>query len=507
MVGIAGKSKACYDCKRRRVKCDVTYPTCLRCSKMGIVCRGYQQSTVWVHRTQTRPNVSALSVVKSAKLEEQRKKVLEEEDSLSSLLRMRIQVEARESTYNIATFRLQALSVTERIYFPKARVRRNNQDSASTPSSWLNAVCQMQRPSDPLDHSLIAFCAVQIRLSGADISHNETVQLYNQALSKIIAVLDSPSEGNSDEILAAIVILSTCELFLFHASTSWNAHAQGISEILRHRAVSDTDTQNWSDLCRRLCVICVIQAMLQKRPLILEPHIWRQHITPTAVVSFGGLLDLAIDVPSIMAEAYDLSHTEYSFEQSLPYINLLMKKFYNIDSWRALQNKTTWEQSQTPVYWSVPAKASNPTDSYYTDKLFPFALIFESIESASSWIFGSTMMLDILDTVLLLRPNATLPRLNGSLDDSIILSVPDTVQSDADKIARLLCQAIEYCYRTENGTFGPQITCYAQATLRTYFAHRGLHRELDWCRAISDMTGPGASFGIGLMQFSPLSVL
>ncbi|WZH45739.1 hypothetical protein QYS62_006807 [Fusarium acuminatum] len=431
---------------------------------MGIVCRGYQQSTVWVHRTQTRPNVSALSVVKSAKLEEQRKKVLEEEDSLSSLLRMRIQVEARESTYNIATFRLQALSVTERIYFPKARVRRNNQDSASTPSSWLNAVCQMQRPSDPLDHSLIAFCAVQIRLSGADISHNETVQLYNQALSKIIAVLDSPSEGNSDEILAAIVILSTCE-------------------------------------------IQVIQAMLQKRPLILEPHIWRQHITPTAVVSFGGLLDLAIDVPSIMAEAYDLSHTEYSFEQSLPYINLLMKKFYNIDSWRALQNKTTWEQTQTPVYWSVPAKASNPTDSYYTDKLFPFALIFESIESASSWIFGSTMMLDILDTVLLLRPNATLPRLNGSLDDSIILSVPDTVQSDADKIARLLCQAIEYCYRTENGTFGPQITCYAQATLRTYFAHRGLHRELDWCRAISDMTGPGASFGIGLMQFSPLSVL
>lgn len=179
---------------------------------MGIACRGYQQSTVWVHRTQTRPNVSALSVVRGAKLEEQRKNVLDEEDSLSSLHRMRVQVEAKESSYDTATFRLQALSITERIYFPEARLRRNNRDSTSTPSSWLKAVCQMQRPSDPLDHSLIAFCAVQIRLSGADISHDETVQLYNHALSKIIAVLGSPSEGNSDEILAAIVMVSTCEV-------------------------------------------------------------------------------------------------------------------------------------------------------------------------------------------------------------------------------------------------------------------------------------------------------
>jgi hypothetical protein len=71
----------------------------------------------------------------------------------------------------------------------------------------------MQRPSEPLDHSLIAFCAIQIHLSGKPgISHDETVRLYNQALSKIITILDSPSVGNSDESLAAIVVLSTCEV-------------------------------------------------------------------------------------------------------------------------------------------------------------------------------------------------------------------------------------------------------------------------------------------------------
>jgi hypothetical protein len=125
---------------------------------------------------------------------------------------MRLQVKAN-TPYDITTFRLEALSIAESIYFPKVRVKRNDQDSSSTPSSWLNAVCQMQRPSDPLDHSLIAFCAIQIRLSGEPgISHDETVQLYNQALSKIIIILDSPSAGNSDESLAAIVVLSTCEV-------------------------------------------------------------------------------------------------------------------------------------------------------------------------------------------------------------------------------------------------------------------------------------------------------
>lgn len=73
----------------------------------------------------------------------------------------------------------------------------------------------MQRPNDALDNSLLAFCAIQIRLSGkASFSYHETVRLYNHALSKTITILDSPRVANSDEVLAAIVILSTCEVSL-----------------------------------------------------------------------------------------------------------------------------------------------------------------------------------------------------------------------------------------------------------------------------------------------------
>ncbi|KAG8355342.1 hypothetical protein FVEN_g6774 [Fusarium venenatum] len=506
MVGIAGKSKACHDCKRRRVKCDFTTPKCFRCTKAGISCRGYERSTLWVHRTQARPNVYALSAVRDAKLEEHQLENSQSVDWLHVLQNMRHQLYSSNPSYKVATFRLQALSIADKIYHPLPKVTESCEDSTSTPSSWFKAVCQMPNPSEVLDHSLLAFCAIQIRISRkSGISYGETIQLYNHALSKIISILDSPEDGGSDESLAAIIILSTCELFLFSSGSSWNAHAQGISEMLRNRVASGNTTKSWSDLCRRLCVICVIQAMVQKRPLILEPDIWRQQTKPhSSPTSFGGLLDLAVDIPSIMASVHTVSRINL-----LPQVNQLVQKYQELEHWRNNYNKHNWDSSQTLVYWSVPAQASNPTDDDHTEKLFPFALIFSSIANASVWIFTSTIMLDILDTILLLcsenqDDNTLLPYEDETLGSIMSPNLLDTLRVDADKLSRLLCQSIEFCYRIENGTFGPQITCYAQATLLSYFANRGLRRELDWCKAILRMTGPGMSFGINLMQLSPV---
>jgi hypothetical protein len=72
----------------------------------------------------------------------------------------------------------------------------------------------MEGPSEALDYSLVAFVAIQIRLSGeVGVSHDEAIELYNHALSKVIHVLDCPCVlGKNDESIAAIVILSTCEV-------------------------------------------------------------------------------------------------------------------------------------------------------------------------------------------------------------------------------------------------------------------------------------------------------
>ena len=224
--------------------------------------------------------------------------------------------------------------------------------------------------------------------------------------------------------------------------------------------------------------------MVQKRPLVLEPHIWRQHINPLIEAIFTGLLDLAIDIPSIMASVHELLQTDAESVELPYYIDLLLQKCNDLDAWRIQYQERTWVENKIPVYWSVPSRASNPFDSGDAEKLFPFALIFSSMGAASAWIFGSSIMLDILDTILLCGPTSG-----------------NTTKVDSEKIARLLCQSMEFCYQTKNGTFGPQITCYSQATLLKYYANRGLESELEWCRNIPNMRCSGASFEIDLMQF------
>ncbi|KAL5603544.1 hypothetical protein FOVSG1_006294 [Fusarium oxysporum f. sp. vasinfectum] len=254
--------------------------------------------------------------------------------------------------------------------------------------------------------------------------------------------------------------------------------------------------------------------MFQKHSLILEPNIWRQHIgLPTSLESFGGLLDIIIDIPSAMAGAHALILCrEKDFKQSFQYVRLLHQKVRDLDHWRNLHHHGTIAYNQAPLYWSVLSQARNPTDDAHVDKLFPFALMFSSVESACAWILCSTTMLDVLDTISLLHLShatngKTPPYVTDIFENKMsehFASSPSSISmADIDKLARMLCQSIEFSYRSENGTFGPQMTCYTQSVLLRYFSRRELDRELKWCIAIKDMRAPGTNFDVDMRQYKP----
>ncbi|KAL7935864.1 hypothetical protein V8C35DRAFT_298433 [Trichoderma chlorosporum] len=501
MVGIPGKSKACRDCRRRRVKCDLTLPCCMRCAKAGIVCQGYEHAILWVNSTPDQPNVTALSVISDAQLHQSQR---EQHSPSSQWVRIvhRLRDQLSQPFYDTSNFRAQALRILQGIYLSHQDIAACDDNGDPTPSSWITAVCQMQAPSSALDHALLAFCAVQVRLSGDScLSQDETGQIYNHALSELIEDLDPRRAGNCDETLAAIVVLSTCELFVFPTSTSWSAHAQGISELLRRRNTPGKTTANWTSLCVRLCLICVIQGLMQRCSLSFEPDKWRSLIGPPGSAdSFIQLMHIVVDVPSMLQEAYELFSSGSNPSAASQYSTLLMQKYQELNIWRNFQQHNE-APGHDPLYWSVMSRVDNPADEGYADKLFPFALMFSSLGSAIPWIFCSTVMLHLLEIALLLEAlEFSTPNRNG-----ISSPPPDGISmlAEADGLARTLCQCIEFCYRNENGLFGPQATCSTQWSLRRYFRRRGLARELEWCRSIKDMKGPVSRCGIDLMQFGP----
>lgn len=51
----------CTTCRQRRVKCDETKPQCLKCQKVGQICRGYEPPKTWLFQRTSGTNTSASS--------------------------------------------------------------------------------------------------------------------------------------------------------------------------------------------------------------------------------------------------------------------------------------------------------------------------------------------------------------------------------------------------------------------------------------------------------------
>lgn len=223
----------------------------------------------------------------------------------------------------------------------------------------------------------------------------------------------------------------------------------------------------------------------------------------SGVESFESLMDLVSEVPLLLEESDDVVRSGASYPQLL---RNLLEVFRKISDWQKSYRLST----ARPLYWAVPSRLHNSSDDGFSNRLFPFAFQFESLNVAIQIIFSSAVMLQLLSAVLilkggvggsceeLLRQDTT--EVDNSDAEKNLWSVP-SMKQNADRLARFLCQSIEYCFRHEMGTLGPQATCHPQWAMKDYFRHVGLERELAWCENIKNMDGPGMRPGIDLMIF------
>lgn len=107
-------------------------------------------------------------------------------------------------------FRLDALEVIKKLYLPQP----NAADITGTSLfSWFPAICWLTGESDALDHSLLTFCVIQVAVTRTgSASIDDASGLYSTAIQKLLAEIKRDNAGQSDEILAAISVLSTYEV-------------------------------------------------------------------------------------------------------------------------------------------------------------------------------------------------------------------------------------------------------------------------------------------------------
>ena len=229
--------------------------------------------------------------------------------------------------------------------------------------------------------------------------------------------------------------------------------------------------------------------------------------------SFHELIDAVSEVP-VLLEQFDVLITSRDIIPIHLWTNIfnsslaVLEKLYN-------HNKKFIAENELPLYWAAPSIAHNPADDAYENKLFPFAIQFKSLEIASQLLFWWAIVVQALCSMIDLYEqfygSSAVPSSfetptveDGTGPEPLLNSRFPTISSvkeEAEKLARYICQSIEYCYKMENGTMGPQITAYAQWVVGSCFRKFQYKRELAWCLNIKDMRGPGFRHGLELMGF------
>ncbi|KAH3944514.1 hypothetical protein HBH98_153140 [Parastagonospora nodorum] len=490
MVGVAGKSRACHDCKRRRVKCDFQKPSCMRCEKAGRACPGYDRASIFVNRTLSEFTTTARVAIAEATSLQVQISMKHSSRLLQTFEQLQANITVPQAPFP-GTFRLGAWDILRELYLPRTRSTDECEVTATSCYSWVHAVCHMVPKSNVLNQALLAFCAIQVYLAEPwSISEERAQSLYGEAVKKLIESLEESDVERRDDTLAAIVVLSTCELFILQGHESWHAHAHGISELLRERTDINDQSQLWRRLCSRLRLICVIIALVKGQRLVLNPTTWRLLVPADHnFKSLETLMDMVTDVPHLLAKPDKMASSDTN------HIWALLSTYQKIATWQHCC-KTN---SPTPSYWAIPSRAHNPSDDAYATPLFPFALEYESLNIAILFIFSSAIMLQLLSTALLISTATSVNDLT-QVESNEPWSLSQ-IRHEADKVARFLCQSTEFCFRLEMGTVGVQAMCHARYVMRNYFSQVGLERELAWCLGISDIGGPGLRRGIRMMLF------
>lgn len=166
------------------------------------------------------------------------------------------------------------------------------------------------------------------------------------------------------------------------------------------------------------------------------------------------------------------------------------------------------------LYWVVPSLAHNPADDS-NGRIFPQALHFPSLQVAQLLLLYWPTMIVLYRTIqsihqqigrsevekLLMQSTTELKKGTSGGNAYFERSYPSV--SHIAALARNICQSVEYCYRSKNGTLGLQSTVFSLWVAREFFASQpNMRRELEWCAGIGNMTGPDSRFDLQVMKLS-----
>jgi Fungal specific transcription factor domain/Fungal Zn(2)-Cys(6) binuclear cluster domain len=317
MVGVAGKSKGCHTCRKRKKGCDLARPVCGQCSKSGKICGGYQKDLTFIYhkipgrnqQPSPEPKKHPWQATSQLEGDTSSSTFSDENPSLSSSMsspsptastyddwqRSSALVQQRSSSSSCLqvlspSLTLTALTALHTSLFNSCFLPR---DYITTPESvgLFGHAANWTRLIPPLLNNDLSLQLGYLAVSSSRIGHNNHDEnllaaskvFYGKALREMQRAISDPQRRYREETLLACSTLSIYEMFEAHTSAAmrvgsapngWLLHAAAVSRLLEARGPQNYTTDKGHSVFLHARVPIIIRASTARRRCFLSEPQW-----------------------------------------------------------------------------------------------------------------------------------------------------------------------------------------------------------------------------------------
>jgi hypothetical protein len=221
------RSTGCFECRKRKVRCDEAKPECSTCLRRGTKCPGYRPMQAFIlHNFDQQGEKPSLIKEDESRYKYANHTSLGAQQHQSTPDRTLVRVSASQSDYvpvveaplpkqvsAVAADRIQHLATFIALYLPRA-----DGPALPPPSALMLGLPTMPANSDVLMAAADALSAAQLAVENRNhpLIHRSR-SLYGTALSRMLRAIQDPVTALEDETLLSTYLLTLYEVRRSHS--------------------------------------------------------------------------------------------------------------------------------------------------------------------------------------------------------------------------------------------------------------------------------------------------
>ena len=268
MVNRGGPSKACQECRRRKIRCDQQRPQCSQCTRVGRQCPGYRNLDDVIFRPypgqakgddDTRSRTSQISAKGSIDSEEEQISLPIPTTGTTSANRRHAISRPPAANPQLALHPSSQLGIPSwdqqavGFFLAQYTFIPNHPQSSS---GWFEFVPDLYRVSSSTSCFQPAVLAIAYASLAGQSSltwlATEARKIYGMAITRVNAAIANPSSAVEDDVLASVLMLGLYENLIGDHTVIMGSHREGLRMLLHLRGPQQLDSRRGRSLYRHI---------------------------------------------------------------------------------------------------------------------------------------------------------------------------------------------------------------------------------------------------------------